>query len=123
MVSYNKVQLMGHLTADPDLRYTAKGSPVCEFSVACNRGMKEKEEVTFIDIVCWARTAETSAQYLAKGRPVFIEGRLTLDRWETKEGQKRSKLRVTAERVIFLGAPKDEAEEPVRAGAAGGNGK
>ena len=83
---------------------------VAEFAIAMNRQWssktgEKKEEVTFIDIVVWARQAETCAEYLKKGRPVFIEGRLTQDRWETPDGQKRNRIRVTAERVQFLGGP------------------
>jgi single-strand DNA-binding protein len=118
MASLNKVLLMGNLTRDPELRYTPGGMAVAEFAIAMNRNWssktgEKKEEVTFIDIVVWARQAETCAEYLKKGRPVFIEGRLTQDRWETPEGQKRNRIRVTAERVQFLGG----------AGGGGGTGR
>ena len=110
MASLNKVLLIGNLTRDPELRYTPQGAAVCEFSIAMNRTFnsktgEKKEEVTFIEIVAWARTAEICAQYLKKGRPVFVEGRLQQDRWEQPDGQKRSRIRVTAERVQFLGSP------------------
>ena len=108
MANLNKVMLIGNLTRDPELRYTPSGATVCEFALAMNRQWTSKqgekrEDVCFIDIVCWARTAEICAEYLKKGRQAFVEGRLTLDRWETPEGQKRSRIRVTAERVQFLG--------------------
>ena len=110
MASLNKVLLIGNLTRDPELRYTPQGAAVCEFSIAMNRTFtsktgEKKEEVTFIDIVAWARTAEICGEYLKKGRPVFVEGRLQQDRWEQPDGQKRSRVKVTAERVQFLGSP------------------
>jgi single-strand DNA-binding protein len=116
MASYNKVLLMGNLTRDPEVRYTPKGTAIANLGLAVNRvytteGGEQKEEVTFIDIEVWGRQAETAGQYLAKGRPVFVEGRLRLDSWEDKEsGQKRNKLKVVAERVQFLGVPRGGAE-------------
>ena len=112
MASYNKVLLMGNLTRDPEIKYTPKGMAVTELGLAVNReyttdGGEKREEVTFVDVTVWGRQAETSAEYLKKGRPVFVEGRLQLDSWDDKQsGQKRSKLRVVAERVQFLGAPR-----------------
>lgn len=135
MASYNKVLLMGNLTRDPEVRYTPKGTALANLGLAVNRvwtteAGEQKEEVTFIDIEVWGRQAETAGQYLAKGRPVFVEGRLKLDSWEDKEsGQKRNKLKVVAERVQFLGAPrggaefKDQApsdEAPARPASRGG---
>jgi single-strand DNA-binding protein len=116
MASYNKVLLMGNLTRDPEVKYTPKGTAIANLGLAVNRvytteGGEQKEEVTFIDIEVWGRQAETAGQYLSKGRPVFVEGRLKLDSWEDKEsGQKRNKLKVVAERVQFLGAPRGGAE-------------
>ena len=109
-LSLNKVFLMGNLTRDPALKYTPQGMAVCEFAIAVNEKFKGKDgnwqdKVHFIDIVVWARQAETCAEYLKKGRPVFVEGRLQQDRWEQPDGQKRSKIRVTAMRVQFLGGP------------------
>jgi len=112
MASYNKVLLMGNLTRDPEIKYTPKGMAVAELGLAVNReyttdGGEKREEVTFVDVTVWGRQAETSAEYLKKGRPVFVEGRLQLDSWDDKQsGQKRSKLRVVAERVQFLGSPR-----------------
>jgi single-strand DNA-binding protein len=116
MASYNKVLLMGNLTRDPEVRYTPKGTAIANLGLAVNRvytteGGEQKEEVTFVDIEVWGRQAETAGQYLSKGRPVFVEGRLKLDSWEDKEsGQKRNRLKVVAERVQFLGAPRGSAE-------------
>lgn len=135
MASFNKVMLMGNLTRDPEVKYTPKGTAIANLGLAVNRvytteSGEQKEEVTFIDIEVWGRQAETAGQYLSKGRPVFIEGRLKLDSWEDKEsGQKRNKLKVVAERVQFLGAPrggaefKDQApsdEAPARPASRGG---
>ncbi len=118
MANLNRVLLIGNLTRDPELRYTPGGAAVCEFAIAINNTYttkqgEKREEVTFIDITTWARQAEICAEYLKKGRPVFVEGRLKQDRWDDqKTGQKRSKITVTAERVQFLGG----------AGGAGGSG-
>lgn len=120
MASVNKVILLGNLTRDPELRYTPQGSAVCEFALALNHTYTNKqtgqkvEEVSFIDIVSWGRTAEICAEYLKKGRQVFIEGRLKQDRWESPEGKKMSKIRVTAENVQFVGG------RPAGEGPAGG---
>jgi single-strand DNA-binding protein len=116
MANLNKVLLMGNLTRDPEVRYTPKGTAVANLGLAVNRVYttetgEQKEEVTFIEIEVWGRQAETAGQYLSKGRPVFIEGRLKLDSWDDKEtGQKRNRLRVVAERIQFLGAPRGTAE-------------
>jgi len=108
MANLNKVLLTGNLTRDVELRHTHGGTAVANFGLAVNRRWKDKktgdgrEETTFIDIEVWARMAELCAEYLSKGSPVFVEGRLKLDQWESKDGQKRSKLRVVAENVQFL---------------------
>lgn len=111
MASYNKVILMGNLTRDPQVRYTPKGTAVAEISLAVNRtwydkgSNSRKEDVTFVEVTLWDRTAEIAGEYLAKGRPVLIEGRLQLDSWDDKEtGQKRSKLRVVGEVMQLLGS-------------------
>ncbi len=136
MASLNKVLLMGNLTRDPELRYTPQGSAVCDFRIGMNRSYttktgEKKEEATFIDIVAWGRTAEVCGEYLKKGRPVFIEGRLQEDKWEQPDGQKRSKVRVIAEQVSFLpGGPgrgaspaaPEAAEAPSEAGPEPGPG-
>jgi single-strand DNA-binding protein len=110
MASFNKVILLGNLTRDPEVRYTPKGSAVCDLGLALNRQYtldsgEKREEVTFVDVVLWARLAEIAGEYLKKGRPVFIEGRLQLDTWDDKQsGQKRSKLRVIGETMQLLGS-------------------
>jgi len=115
MASFNKVILLGNLTRDPEIRYTPKGSAVCDLGIAVNRAYtlengERREEVTYVDVVLWARLAEIAAEYLKKGRPVFIEGRLQLDTWDDKQsGQKRSKLRVIGENMQMLGSPRAAA--------------
>ena len=114
MANFNKVFLMGNLTRDPELRTIPSGQTVCELGLATNRYWttpqgEKKEEVTFLSITVWGRQAESCSKYLSKGRPVFVEGRLKFDQWESPEGQKRSKLHVVAERVQFLGSPRDGA--------------
>ena len=112
MANFNKVLLMGNLTRDPEVRYTPKGTAIATLGLAVNRTWstetgEKKEEVTFVDVDVWGRQAETIGQYMSKGRPIFIEGRLKLDQWDDKEtGQKRSKLKVVCENFQFLGAPK-----------------
>jgi single-strand DNA-binding protein len=110
MASFNKVILLGNLTRDPEVRYTPKGSAVCDLGLAVNRQYtlesgEKREEVTYVDVVLWSRLAEIAGEYLKKGRPVFIEGRLQLDTWDDKQtGQKRSKLRVIGETMQLLGS-------------------
>jgi single-strand DNA-binding protein len=108
MANLNKVLLMGNLTADPEVKYTPKGTAVGDLRMAINDSYKAqdgtiKETVTYVDVEVWGRQAETCKQYLVKGRGVFVEGQLRLDQWE-QEGQKRSKLKVRADRVQFLGS-------------------
>jgi single-strand DNA-binding protein len=119
MASFNKVILLGNLTRDPEVRYTPKGTAVTELGMAVNRvytaeNGEKREETTFVDVTLWGRTAEIAGEYLKKGRPVFIEGRLQLDTWDDKQsGQKRSKLKVVGEGLQLLGA---------RPGGGGGGG-
>jgi single-strand DNA-binding protein len=106
--SLNKVLLMGNLTRDPEVKYTPKGTAVCDLGLAINDSYKAqdgtiKETVTYVDVEVWGRTAENCKQYLTKGRPIFVEGQLKLDTWETPQGEKKSKMRVRADRVQFLG--------------------
>lgn len=115
MSTLNRVFLMGNLTRDPEVRYTPSGIAVGDLGLAVNETYKNKagetiESTVFVDIEVWARQAETCAEYLGKGAPVFVEGRLKLDQWENQQGEKRSKLRVRADRVQFLGAPRRTAE-------------
>lgn len=127
MGTVNRVILIGNLTRDPELRYTPGGTPVCQFALALNRVWtskegEKKEEVSFIDVTVWGRQAETSKEFLSKGRSVFVEGRLTQDRWDDKNtGQKRSKVFVTAERVQFLGGPRGGGGDARGADAPGGD--
>jgi single-strand DNA-binding protein len=130
MASFNKVILVGNLTRDPELRYTPKGTAIAKIGLAVNRvwtneAGEKKEEVTFVDVDVFGRTAENVGQYMRKGRPILIEGRLRLDQWDDKQtGQKKSKLGVVAETVQFLGsAPGAEggvpaAPRPPRSAAA-----
>jgi single-strand DNA-binding protein len=120
MASFNKVILLGNLTRDPEVRYTPKGTAVTDLGLAVNRTYtadngEKREEVTFVDVTFWGRTAEVAGEYLKKGRPVFVEGRLQLDSWDDKtSGQKRTKLKVIGENMQMLGSP--------RGGGAGGGG-
>jgi single-strand DNA-binding protein len=110
MANLNRVFLIGNLTRDPEIRYTPKGTAVADIGMAMNRILsgeegERREETTYVDVVLWGRLAEIAEQYLKKGRPVFIEGRLQLDSWDDKQtGQKRSRLRVVAEGLQLLGA-------------------
>ena len=107
MASFNRVILVGNLTRDPELRHIPSGTAVSEIGLAVNDRVKRNnewvDETTFVDVTLWARTAEVATEYLSKGSPVLIEGRLKLDRWE-KDGQKFSKLRVIGERMQMLGS-------------------
>jgi len=109
MASVNKVILVGNCTRDPEVRYTPKGTAVTDLGLAMNRyyssdGGEKREETTFVDVTLWGRQAEVAAEYLKKGRPVYIEGRLQMDSWEDKNsGQKRSKLKVVGEQMQLLG--------------------
>ena len=107
MASLNKVLLMGNLTRDPELRFTAGGSAVANFGLAVNRKYKQgdewKEDVCFVEITVWGKLAENCTEYLSKGRSVFVDGRLNFSSWEAKDGQKRNKLDVVANTVDFLG--------------------
>ena len=110
MASLNKVLLIGNLTRDPELRYIPSGSAVTSFTVAMNRVYKlqsgeKKEEVSFVRVVVWGRMAEICSEYLKKGRPVFVEGRLQSRSWDGADGQKRNTLEVIAQSVQFLGSP------------------
>lgn len=116
MASLNKVMLIGNLTRDPEVRYTPKGSAVCDIGLAVNRSYvtdngEKVEEVTFVDITLWNKTAELAGKYLHKGRPVYIEGRLQMDTWEDRQtGQKRQRLKVIGDQMQFLGSPQGGGE-------------
>ncbi len=113
-MNYNKLALAGNLTRDPELKYTPKGTAVCNLGIAINRTWKNEagekmEEVTFVDLTAFGRTAEAIAQYLKKGRGIFIDGRLKLDTWDDKTtGKKRSKLGVVVESFQFTDGKREE---------------
>ena len=118
MASLNKVILVGNLTKDPELKFIPSGAAVCNMRMAMNRKWKDqagswKEEVTYISVVAWGKQGEAAGEYLKKGSPVLIEGRLQSRSWETEDGQKRSAVEVVAERVQFL------TRREGQAGAAG----
>src|SRR5215212_4050304 len=123
MASFNKVILLGNLTRDPEIKYTPKGTAIANIGLAVNRVYSNEqgekiEETTFIDVELWGRTAEIAQEYLRKGRPVLIEGRLKLDQWDDKQtGQKKSKLRVVGEAMQLLGG-----RDAAGGGGSGGGG-
>lgn len=113
MPNLNKVQLMGNITRDPEVRYTPKGTAVTDISLAINRNFsgddgERREETTFVEITFWGRQAEIIGEWMKKGRPIYVEGRLQLDSWEDKtSGQQRSRLKVIGEKFEFLGGRDD----------------
>lgn len=121
MNNLNSVLLEGNLTRDPELRYTPKGTAVCNFSIACNRSYKQDEqrqqEVSFFDVTTWSRLAEICAEYLVKGRGVRVVGRLKQDRWDDDSGQRRSRVGVIAEHVEFKPQRREDAESAPEAEA------
>lgn len=121
MASYNRVVLVGNVTRDPQVKYTQGGTAVAEIGLAVSRQWfdkatnSRKDETTFVDVTVWGKTAEHCGEYLAKGRPVLVEARLQTDSWEDKDtGQKRSKLKVVAENVTFLGSGEKRDRQPER---------
>jgi single-strand DNA-binding protein len=117
MANLNRVLLIGNTTRDVELRYTPKGTATADLGLAINRvlppsgeGGERREEVVFVDVTVWGRQAEIAQKYLSKGRAVFIEGRLQLDSWEDKQGQKRNKLKVVCEHLQLLGGGRGAAE-------------
>ena len=128
MASFNKVMLLGNLTRDPEVKYTPKGSAVADIGLAVNRtyttdGGEKREETTFVDVTMWGRQAEIAGEYLKKGRPLFVEGRLQLDTWDDKQtGQKRSKMRVVCENFQMLGSRDGGGEGGGGAGRSSGGG-
>lgn len=122
MPNLNKVQLMGNITRDPEVRYTPRGTAVTDISLAINRTFtgddgERREETTFVDITFWGRQAEVIGEYMKKGRPLYVEGRLQLDSWEDKTtGQQRSRLKVVGENFQFLGSRDDGGGSQQRSG-------
>jgi len=109
MPNYNKVILAGNIVRDPEVRFIPSGMAVSDNAIAINSTFKDKKETTFVEITLWGKQAELVAQYCKKGSPLLIEGRLRQENWETKEGQKVSRLRVVVEKMQFLGGkPNDK---------------
>ena len=125
MASYNKVILVGNLTRDPELRHIPSGTAVTDLGLAVNRTWTDRntnqrsQETTFVDVTCWGRTAEIACEYLRKGRPVLVEGRLQMDEWNDREtGAKRTKLKVVCDNMQMLGS----RNEGNSGGGGGGGG-
>ncbi len=131
-MSFNKITLVGNLGRDPELRYTPQGTPVCSFSLATNERRKDKttgennDIVTWFRVTLWGRQAETASQYLTRGRPVYIEGRLRVEEWTDRDGKPRHTLEVHATDMQFIGGGRGEdaggGGAPARAGAAAPSG-
>ncbi len=115
MANLNRVMLIGNLTRDPEIKYTAKGTAIAQLGLAVNRtwnneGGEKQEDTTFVDVELFGRVAEIAGEYLKKGRPVYIEGRLKLDSWDDKQsGQKRSKMKVVGEQLQLLGGREESS--------------
>jgi single-strand DNA-binding protein len=112
-MSFNKVILVGNLGRDPELRYTPQGTPVCSFTLATNERRKDKtgeaqDVTTWFRVTLWGRQAETASQYLSKGRPVYIEGRLRLEEWTDRDGKTRQSLEVHATDMQFIGSARSD---------------
>src|SRR5260221_13225225 len=112
-MSFNKITLVGNLGRDPELRYTAQGTPVCSFSLATNERRKDKtgemqDQTTWFRVTLWGRQAETASQYLTRGRPVYIEGRLRVEEWTDRDGKPRHTLEVHATDMQFIGGGRGE---------------
>lgn len=121
-MSFNKITLVGNLGRDPELRYTAQGTPVCSFSMATNERRKDKngemqDNTTWFRVTLWGRQAETASQYLQKGRPVYIEGRLRVEEWTDRDGKPRHTLEVHATDMQFIGGGA-RSDEPMHERAA-----
>ena len=121
-MSFNKITLVGNLGRDPELRYTPQGTPVCSFTMATNERRKDKsgefqDQTTWFRVTLWGRQAETASQYLTKGRPIYIEGRLRIEEWTDRDGKQRYTLEVHATDMQFIGGRGDEG-----GGVSGGGG-
>ena len=126
-MSFNKVILVGNLGRDPELRYTAQGTPVCSFSIATNERRKDRngemqDHTTWFRVTLWNRQAETASQYLQKGRQVYIEGRLRVEEYTDRDGKPRQSLEVTATDMQFIGTRGDEPHQERAASASAGGG-
>jgi single-strand DNA-binding protein len=116
-MSFNKVILVGNLGRDPELRYTPQGTPVCSFTMATNERRKDKsgemqDQTTWFKVTLWGRQAETASQYLTKGRPVYIEGRLRVEEWTDRDGKPRHTLEINATDMQFIGGGRGEDAAP-----------
>jgi len=126
MANYNRVILVGNLTRDIELRYTPGGTAVADAGLAVNDRVKKNdewiEETCFVDMTLWGKNAENAAEYLSKGSPILVEGRLKFDSWENDKGEKRSKLKVNVQSLQFLGNKKDGEDRPQRETVSAGVG-
>ncbi len=117
MATFNKIILVGNLGRDPELRYTPQGNAVCSFSLATNERRKDKsgefqDHTTWFKVTLWDKKAEVAAQYLTKGKPVYIEGRLRMEEWTDRDGRQRPSLEVTATEMQFIGSRGDDTHHP-----------
>jgi len=117
VASLNKIFLIGNMTRDPELRYATSGTAVCNFSLAVNRFYtgsdgEKKQDTCFVRVVTWAKQAEACSRYLSKGKPVFVEGRLSSRSWTGADGEKKTRIEVVADRVQFLERPQGNAQTP-----------
>ena len=122
-MSFNKIILVGNLGRDPELRYTPQGTPVCSFTVATNEKRKDKagemqDVTTWFRVTFWGRQAETASQYLTKGRPIYVEGRLRLEEWTDRDGKQRYTLEVHATDMQFIGGGRADETAAAAGGAA-----
>ena len=130
MASLNKVQIIGNLGADPEMRFTANGRSVANFNVACSRRFttrdgEQREDTEWVRVVCWERLAELAGQYLSKGRSVYVEGRLQTRQWEDREGNSRWTTEVVANDIQFLGSRgggRGDGDDDWSGGGGGGRG-
>jgi len=126
-MSFNKIILVGNLGRDPELRYTPQGTPVCSFTMATNERRKDRagetqDVTTWFKVTLWGRQAETASQYLTKGRPVYIEGRLRVEEWTDRDGRQRHTLEVQATDMQFIGGRGEDAPASrTEAGATSGS--
>ena len=121
MASLNRVILIGNLTRDPELRYTPNGVPVCTLRLAVNRNFSNQQgekETDYFNVIAWRQRAELCAEYLSKGRPVAVDGRLQSRSWETDDGQKRSIVEIVADNVVFLGKRGEREDDLAEIGAS-----
>ena len=110
MNNYNKAIVMGNIVRDPEVRYTPSGTAVCNFTIASNHKYKDKEEILYLDVVAWGKKGETIADFMSKGKPILVEGRLKMDEWEDKDGKKRTKIKLNLESFNFVG-PREAGED------------